>query len=922
VPAVTLHVVPHTHWDREWYEPFEAYRFRLVQMVDQLLAVMASDPGFTHFNFDGQTAAIEDYLEIRPDAEPVVSALVREGRLAVGPWRILMDEFLCSPETIVRNLEQGAAMAGRLGRRQRLGYIPDSFGHIAQMPQLLNEAGLTEAVTWRGVPAAVDRSVFRWIAPDGSSVRAAYLATSYSNAASLPDALEDLLIRGKRIVEDLAPFAPGGILLAMNGSDHRPPQAHLPALLAEANGAQDEIAFRLGSMEQYLAAAPDEDLPVWHGEMRSHARANLLPGVLSARVPLKLAEFRASTLLERYAEPLAAIAGADPGLLLERAWRGMVENSAHDSVCGCGIDEVAAQVLGRYVEAARVADLVATDALAHVAARVDAARFPSGIEGVVVWNPTPAPRQGIVEVDMTPPVGPDRLAFRARDGTAVPAQVLQTTEQVAIDMTLTGEQLARIVPTVHSRLLADLYVNRLHVEEGRTTTVYLRMGPIPEGAFDVEGGKRAIESLLERKPRGRFRVLGIGPALSRVLVATPPIGGLGWSTLEPVDGPVAVAEPAVADGHVLHNGILRAEVDAAGRVALLHVPTGTRYPGLFGIEDGADAGDEYNYSPPATDLIVGDPAEAAVVEELRHGPLEAALRVTTRYRIPVGLTANERARARRTTFLPVELDLSLRTGEPFLRARIAIHNDARDHRVRALFPVPFAASSSHADGAFHVVERGLDAEGAAHEHGLPTYPARRWVDLSDGAAGLAVLHRGTPEYEVLDQGRMLAVTLLRAVGWLSRQGMAYRAGPAGPALATPGAQLLGPHRFDLALYPHAGDWQAAAVHDACERYAYPMRAAVLRAQPGDLPPDVTMLTLEPDAVQLSALRRDPGGVTLRVYNSSASEVTARIQLGEWLPRARASRTGLLGDDRGNLEVAGGIVAVPLRPWEIATIRLA
>src|SRR5437867_3065298 len=272
-----IHVVPHTHWDREWYEPFEAYRFQLVKVMDRLLELLDDDPAFRHFNFDGQTAAIEDYLEVRPPVGPEIERFVRDGRLAIGPWRILMDEFLCSPETIIRNIRQGSARARAMGGRMELGYIPDSFGHISQMPQILRLAGLADACVWRGVPFAVDRTAFAWEAPDGSIVRTLYLATSYSNGASLPSTYEDLIVR-----------------------------------------------------------------------------ANLLMGVASTRVPLKQAELRASVTLERYAEPLSALAGTDTGRLLERAWRQIVENSAHDSICGCGIDAVAEQVHARYVDAARV----------------------------------------------------------------------------------------------------------------------------------------------------------------------------------------------------------------------------------------------------------------------------------------------------------------------------------------------------------------------------------------------------------------------------------------------------------------------------------------------------------------------------------------------------------------------------------------
>ena len=150
----TMHLVPHTHWDREWYQPFQRFRLRLVDMVDRVLERAEADRRFC-FTFDGQTAMLEDYLEIRPEAEPRIQALVATGQLAVGPWRILSDEFLVSGETLVRNLEAGVARAERFGQAMAVGYLPDEFGHAAQVPQLLRRAGFEHAAVWRGVPAAV-----------------------------------------------------------------------------------------------------------------------------------------------------------------------------------------------------------------------------------------------------------------------------------------------------------------------------------------------------------------------------------------------------------------------------------------------------------------------------------------------------------------------------------------------------------------------------------------------------------------------------------------------------------------------------------------------------------------------------------------------------------------------------------------------
>ncbi|MDQ3871735.1 MAG: alpha-mannosidase, partial [Chloroflexota bacterium] len=190
-PGTVVHVVPHTHWDREWYEPFQVFRMRLVDLVDQLLEQMDADPDF-RFTLDGQMATIDDYLEVRPAAEPRLRQLIAEGRLAVGPWQILMDEFLSSGETMVRNLQLGSRRAEELGRAMQIGYLPDMFGHVAQMPQILRRAGIEHAVVWRGIPAVITGNSFHWTAPDGSVVRAEYLPFGYSSAAWLfiiPDRL-------------------------------------------------------------------------------------------------------------------------------------------------------------------------------------------------------------------------------------------------------------------------------------------------------------------------------------------------------------------------------------------------------------------------------------------------------------------------------------------------------------------------------------------------------------------------------------------------------------------------------------------------------------------------------------------------------------------------------------------------------------
>ena len=275
----------------------------------------------------------------------------------MGPWYILMDEFLASGETIVRNLQMGIERGAAFGGVMDVGYLPDMFGHIAQMPQILRLAGFHDAVVWRGVPSQVTKNAFVWEAPDGSAVRAEYLPVGYGNGAALPDDAKALVRRTADHVSEVGDFLTGD-LLCMNGSDHLMPQPWLGRVVAEANDLQDDFHFEVTSLTRYLEGTTTDDLVRVQGELRSGFRANMLMGVTSNRVDVKRRGAVAERELERRAEPLAALfqpPTAYPARLLELAWREMVRNSAHDSICACSVDDVVDAVLHRYAEARAIA---------------------------------------------------------------------------------------------------------------------------------------------------------------------------------------------------------------------------------------------------------------------------------------------------------------------------------------------------------------------------------------------------------------------------------------------------------------------------------------------------------------------------------------------------------------------------------------
>jgi 2-O-(6-phospho-alpha-D-mannosyl)-D-glycerate hydrolase len=785
-PATTVYIVPHTHWDREWYATFETFRAQLVELWDQLLTLTEGDPDF-RFLMDGQTVVIDDYLEIRPEARARLERAVRAGQIQVGPWYTLPDEFLVSGETLVRDLQRGLASAEDHGGSMRAGYLPDSFGHAAQLPQIYRQLGFQYAAVWRGVPLAIDRVAFDWEAPDGSRVLTAYMGNSYAQGVDLPTEPDALAARIASALQAIAPFRPTADVLLMNGNDHVLPQAALSAAVREASRRLDGTLIRLARLDDYLARLPEDGWPHWRGELRSSARANVLMGTLSVRVPDKQRYFEATRLLERMAEPIAAITGVDVVKGLDQAWTLILQNAAHDTACGSGIDAVAEASRHRSFGVIEIAEGIIDQALPRLAG-----------DGQV-WNPSPFPRQGLVEA---------------------------------------------------------------------------------EGA----------------------------------LVLTPLIPGgsvVSLSTATP-------AAPVTGRGTRLENAHLVCDLLADGTLAILDRRTGLHCKGLHRLDDEGDAGDEYNFSPPAGNPQPADPVRNLWSALREEGPLRARLEARYDFAVFSGLSHDRQRRRETETTLPVRLMVSLEADRPRLDMELEVINRAEDHRLRLHFPLPFQARHSVADTAFHATARAVVAarrDPGAAEVELPTYPMWSFVDLSDGHAGLALITHGLHEYEVLPgPPQELALTLLRSVGWLSRDDLVTRAGHAGPAMETPGAQVPGGHRFRYSLFFHAGDWQVGGVWRAAEEALLPIIA-------GDGAPVTSaapVIELEPDCMQMTALRPRPRGYDLRFLNASDESRDARVRLQ---PQPADVRVVTLGDvERERLAPPHGVLTIHVRPWEIVTLR--
>ncbi|MET0628339.1 MAG: glycoside hydrolase family 38 C-terminal domain-containing protein [Acidimicrobiia bacterium] len=922
-PAPTnVSIVPHTHWDREWYAPFQTYRVQLVHLVDGLLDLMEGDASYTRFLLDGQTAVVDDYLEVRPEAADRLAELVTDGRLQVGPWMVLMDEFMISGETIVRDLQLGISRTRTLGGDATVGYLPDMFGHVAQMPQLLQLAGIDHAVVWRGVPAEIDRTAFWWDAPDGSRVRAEYLYGSYSNGRDLPRDPSLLVARARGYVAELGDAAlPGGGLLLMNGSDHLVPQKHLGALVAAANDAQTDFRFAITSLAEHVARQPVDGLQTWRGELRSGARANVLMGVASNRVDVHQAAAAAERALERRAEPLSALfvdADQYPHRLLALAWRNLVLNSAHDSSCACSADEVVEAVRVRYQEARHIGEALSNVALTGLAAQVVAPE-----SSTIVVNTTARPRAGAITFTV-PGRGPLHLQA-VDDGSVHAAQVVGERGGHGLDTIVTGQKVRWVLEMMRGPELAGARITRVDRQrraDGVEEFTFHDAGP-GDPELDLETTRDELLALGEAG--ATIAIHQLRAPVRDVVAVVPDIPGFGWRTFIPVDGTPVDGEPPATklrrtalntnaqrrsfvfgDGRVLENEQVRVEVDA-GDGTLTIETDGMRITGANRYVDGGDGGDTYNYSPPAVDRLVDRP-DTVTIDTLETGPVRARLLVTSTYRWPTHAIGDEHACSARSDDVAdstVRTTLELRAGEQFLRVQVAVDHRTRDHRLRAHFPLPTTVTASHAECAFAVVERGLTAEGGPHEFGLPTFVSRRFVD----AGGLALLHDGLLEYEVVDDGRELALTLLRATGYLSRSEPSLRPNPAGPLDALEGPQLQTPLTLEFAVCLHRGDWHDAGIADAADDFLVPLERVRGGGWPGASRP-ATGAALAIDGARPSAITRDDdGALVIRLVNLSSDDATARVD-------GTGQVVNLVGEP-----LRPFADSVALRPWEIVTLRV-
>jgi hypothetical protein len=863
----TVHYVLSTHWDREWYQTFQDFRSRLVKLVDNVLAGWADERLQGSFQTDGQAIILEDYLEIRPEKRAQIEELVKQGKFKVGPWYVLPDEFLVSGESLVRNLRLGREIARKFGAEpSSAGFLCDMFGHNSQMPQIFNGFGIRGGFIWRGTNL-IDQRRFLWKGADGTLLptyrfgEVGYCTYAVqmrcANAAGVRPTEAEFEQNLDNYLANEAARTDAGPLLAFDGGDHMEWDPLAYAVIAKRfDKEQDGYCIIHSTLDGYL----DEMLPgagqiqtVIEGELRdpaSHPDAEdsqwLIPGVTSSRVNLKLANAACQDALCQWAEPLGAFAQVALGLeyphgYLDVAWRWLLQNHPHDSICGCSIDAVHEDMMYRFHQSKQIADRIVRESMQTIAASVDGEVGDDEVR-VCVFNPLPVDLVEVVDLDLDLP----------------------------LDWPVFNE-----MSNLQSKIAFRIY------------------GP--------DGDELAYQRTAQQNNRARMRVFATnfpqGYSVNMVRVSLPlRLPALGYITLtvrpgEPGKPTRHPMKPSlVASERALENQFLRVQAEPDGTLTITDRRSGQMYQRLLTFEDSADIGDGWNHGPAISDAVFLSPGCHTSISLVHQGRFKATLRVRSVMDVPEEFDFGAMARSERLAGLVIDSYVTLREFAERVEVETVVHNNAKDHRLRVLFPSGAQTDTYLADTPFDVVRRKIALRADNHAYREPEIepkPQQSFSAVFDGARGLSVVSSGLLEAGVVDQPeRPLALTLFRA----TRQTVGTN--------GEPGGQMQGELCFRYWIVPFSGEAERAGLGRYGQMLAGGFLAAQLFAQDAPalrkgkvLSNEASFLRLD-GSVLLTSLRRTQVGLEARVYNPNEAKAEAIFDFSGWPSGVKRPATAL------------------------------
>ena len=856
------HIISHSHWDREWYLPYEKHHMLQVEFMDTLIDTLEKDFEYKSFHLDGQTIMIEDYLQVRPEKRESIKKLVENGRIHIGPWYILQDEWLTSSEANVRNLQIGHRDSKEYGNVCKIGYFPDSFGNMGQAPQILKEVGIDTAVFGRGVkPTGFNNQVgdgdfesqyseMHWQSADGSKVLGILFANWYSNGLEVPTDKEEAKAYWETKLADAEKYASTDHLLFMNGCDHQPVQTDLSEAIRVAKEINPEVEFIHSNFMDYVEEVKKElrdDLAVIKGELRSQQTDGwyTLANTASARIYLKQMNTKCQVLFEKMAEPLATMAykkGMEyPHHLFIYGWKLLMQNHPHDSICGCSIDDVHREMVTRFEKAENVALHIIDEAMKYLADRIDVSKFKEinkDAKPFFIVNQTGFNKTGVVEVELE--VFKHYFSEAGFPGSIKVAKEFKLPKFKIID------------------------------EEGNDVP-----GKIVEMDYKFNYDL----------PKDKFRQPYMANRV-HVTLEVENIPQFAWKTfaLVPIEKIEEKIEKSLfVSENKIENENLIVKINKNGSLDITHKNSGKVYKEQGVYEDHGDIGNEYIYMMPIGEAAITTKDDVAKVTIIEDSEFRAIVQVENKIEIP--LSANKvldeemrdliefkYRRAQRveecttmkivTTYTVERLGKGVKVKSEFL-------NEALDHRLRSLFKTDIETPYHYADSIFEVVQRD-NTPSKEWENPCNAQHQQAFINVHNEECGLTVANKGLNEYEVLRDGHnTIALTIHRGVGELGDWG----------DFKTPEAQCLGKQVVEFEIIPHGS--KEDLYNSYKEAYAYQVYDSVKiidKKNKSTLAPSYSIFEGNSIETMWSSLKvnEETEDIIGRWYNVSEKESTLNI----------------------------------------------
>ncbi|MGG1575374.1 glycoside hydrolase family 38 C-terminal domain-containing protein [Fictibacillus sp. NRS-1165] len=819
---MNFHVISHTHWDREWHQTYQQYRVKLVRFMDELIQLLDNSPKYTSFMLDGQTIVLEDYLEIKPNQRESIARLVREGRLLIGPWYIQPDEFIPSGESLIRNLLIGQQIANEFGMAMKIGYLPDSFGQAAQIPQVLNGFGIHHALFWRGITnEETEKTEFWWEGPDGSKVFTTHLPLGYGNGRMLSANLDQNLKIIDDNMNDLNKMLTSPNLLLMCGFDQRSAVKELPEIVEELNrhfSSQGlDYSIKISQLMDYFTAVKKEteNLETIAGEFRKGKNMRVHVSIASTRLDLKKENFEVQNLYEKYLEPLNSMSlllgNSYDNAIINKGWKYTLQNHAHDSICNVCTDATHKEMELRYQFAKQIGQTLQNDTTADL---IDKIQFDYNKGNpLVVFNTLGHKRSNIADAVLQ--LKSKHFAITDSAGNHVPYQIVETKQEnlndKQIEIGVKNED--HFVWTTHIKFLAEM-------------------------------------------------------------------NGFGYKTFYLKENESTEHDSSLVyqDG-VFSNDYFQAEVQPNGSLTVTEHSTGRIFSSLNVFEEGGNAGDEYDFSPPREDEIITTKDSAPEISVVHNGPVFATVRIVHTLHFPVDSDVNGRSKEFRVS--TIESFVTVNRHGDRIDIRTVIDNTVKNHRIRALFETGLKAGTHIADQQFGTIRRDNVLPQVEYWEGenweekyYPIYPQQKFVDVSDEKNGLSIFNKGLPQYEILSgQQPTIALTLLCGTDYMGNQDLVDRPGRrSGLHVETPDSSLIGKYEMEYSIVPYSGGSTRAEIGRKSNEYVAPLLAIPVyhQSETAMVKDQNEFFKIDNPHMAISAVKKceNDDSIIVRIYNTT------------------------------------------------------